>query len=194
MSGLVANLLQFSRRGQERISAVDIRQELTSTIALVHHHFKKRQVAIVQELAPDTPIIYADRQKLRQVFLNLFTNAGDAMPHGGTLTLRCRADSLAGGKAAVRIEVADTGPGIPADHLEKVFDPYFTTKEEGQGTGLGLAICRRIVEEHHGTIRIDSEAGKGSTVIIVLPIRDGTVGDRVRGGPPVTDGQSNAKD
>lgn len=180
MSTLVANLLQFSRRGHEQISTVDLRQELTSTIELVYHHFKKRQVAIVQELAPDTPIIYADRQKLRQVFLNLFTNASDAMPQGGTLTLRSRADALAGGQAAVRIEVADTGMGIAAEHLEKVFDPYFTTKAEGQGTGLGLAICRRIVEDHRGTIGIESQAGKGTVVIIVLPIRGGTNGESAR--------------
>ena len=147
----------------------------------MQHHLRKRQIAVVQELAADTPIIYADRQKLRQVFLNLLTNASDAMPEGGTLTLRSRPDTLEGGEAAVRIEVADTGVGIPAAHLEKVFDPFFTTKEEGQGTCLGLAICRRVVEEHHGTIRIDSEVGKGTTVILVLPVRNGTNGDRVRG-------------
>jgi PAS domain S-box-containing protein len=181
MGELVANLLQFSRRGQEQISTVDIRQEATRTLELVQHHLRKRQIAVVLELAADTPIIYADRQKLRQVFLNLLTNASDAMPQGGTLTLRSRPDTLESGKAAVRIEVADTGVGIPAAHLEKVFDPFFTTKEEGQGTGLGLAICRRVVEEHHGTIRIDSEVGQGTTVIIVLPIRNGTNGGRVRG-------------
>ncbi|HXG08488.1 MAG TPA: PAS domain S-box protein [Gemmataceae bacterium] len=181
MSNLVANLLQFSRHRREEISTVDIRQEVIQAVELVQHHLRKRQIAVVQELAADTPIIYADRQKLRQVFLNLLTNASDAIPEGGTLTLRSRPDTLEGGEAAVRIEVADTGVGIPAAHLEKVFDPFFTTKEEGQGTGLGLAICRRVVEEHHGTIRIDSEVGKGTTLILVLPVRNGTNGDRVRG-------------
>jgi two-component system sensor kinase FixL len=191
MSNLVANLLQFSRRGPEQISTVDIRRELTGTLELVDYHLKRRQIDIVQELAPDTPLIFADRRKLRQVFLNLFTNASDAMPQGGTLTLRSRATTLASGKAAVRMEVADTGIGIPPEHLARVFDPYFTTKEEGQGTGLGLAICRRIVEDHHGIIRIDSEAGKGSVVIIVLPVRDGTDADRLRGGPPTSEGPGN---
>jgi PAS domain S-box-containing protein len=195
MGNLVANLLQFSRHGQEQISTVEVRQELTKTVELVHHHLHKRQIAVVQELAADTPVIYADRQKLRQVFLNLLTNASDAMPQGGMLTLRSRPDTLKSGKAAVRIEVADTGAGIPPEHLEKVFDPFFTTKEEGQGTGLGLAICRRVVEEHHGTILINSEVGKGTTVIIVLPVRNGTNGDRVRGiGPVGTRATSDAKE
>ena len=97
----------------------------------------------MQEFAPDTPIIYADRQKLRQVFLNLLTNANDAMPQGGTLTLRTAPATLADGKPAVLIEFADTGVGIPAENLERIMEPFFTTKEEGKGTGLGLAICRR---------------------------------------------------
>jgi PAS domain S-box-containing protein len=185
MGNLVANLLQFARHGREQISTVDIRDEAVKAIELVHHHLRKRRIAVVQELAADTPIIYADRQKLRQVFLNLLTNASDAMPHGGTLTVRSRPDTLEGGKAAVRIEVADTGVGIPAQYLSKVFDPFFSTKEEGQGTGLGLAICRRVVEEHCGTIQIVSEKGKGTTVIFVLPVRNPTNGARVCGAESV---------
>ena len=84
------------------------------------------------------------------MFLNLFTNAADAMPDGGRLTPRVRPGELPGGVPAVVIEVADTGAGIPPEHLARVFEPFFTTKEEGKGTGLGLAICRRIVEQHHG--------------------------------------------
>jgi PAS domain S-box-containing protein len=181
MGNLVANLLQFSRRSREEISTVDVRQEAIGALDLVQHHLRKRQITVVQELAADTPVIYADRQKLRQVFLNLLTNASDAMPQGGTLTVRSQPDTLEDGTSAVRIEVADTGLGIPREHLDKVLDPFFTTKEEGHGTGLGLAICRRAVEEHRGTIRIDSEVGRGTTVILVLPVRNGTNGDRVRG-------------
>jgi signal transduction histidine kinase len=132
-------------------------------------------------LAPDTPTIHADRQKLRQVFLNLLTNAGDAMLQGGTLTLRSSPAALDNGQPAVQIELMDTGVGIPAEHLEKVMDPFFTTKEEGKGTGLGLAICRRAVEDHHGTIEILSEVGKGTTVRIVLPLKNGTNVNGLRG-------------
>jgi PAS domain S-box-containing protein len=181
MGDLVANLLQFSRRGQEQISTVDVRDELTKAVELVQHHLHKRSVNVVHDLDPDTPVIYADRQKLRQVFLNLLTNAGDAMPKGGTLTLRTAAAALENGKVGVLLEFADTGAGIPAEYLERVMEPFFTTKEEGKGTGLGLAICRRVVEEHHGRIVIVSEVGKGTTVRIVLPVTDGTNVSSVRG-------------
>ncbi len=173
MGDLVSNLLQFSRKGEEKISTVDLCQELTKAVELMHHHLRKAQVTLVQELAPDTPIIYADRQKLRQVFLNLLTNSCDAMPQGGTLTLRTSTCSLSDNQPGVRIEFSDTGVGIPAEHLDKVLEPFFTTKEEGKGTGLGLAICRRVAQEHQGTIEINSEAGKGTTVRLVLPLRVG---------------------
>jgi PAS domain S-box-containing protein len=181
MGDLVANLLQFSRRGQEQVSTVDVHQELAKAVELIHHLFRKRLIQVVQELAPEPPVIHADRQKLRQVFLNLLTNAADAMPEGGTLTLRTAADVLENGKPGVRIEFSDTGVGIPAEHLGKILDPFFTTKEEGRGTGLGLAICRRIVQEHHGTLTIQSEVGKGTTVRIVLPLRNGTNVESLRG-------------
>jgi PAS domain S-box-containing protein len=181
MGELVANLLQFSRRGQEQISTLDVRQELTRAVELIHHHLRKQQVTVVQEFAPDTPTIHADRQKLRQVFLNLLTNASDAMSQGGTLTLRTASAAQGNGKPGVRIEFSDTGVGIPAEHLQKVFDPFFTTKEEGKGTGLGLAICRRVAQEHHGTIEMVSEAGKGTTVRLVLPVKNGANVDRLRG-------------
>lgn len=181
MGDLVANLLQFSRRGDDKISTVDIREELTRSVELVHHHLAKRQVKVVQELAPTTPTIYADRQKLRQVFLNLLTNAGDAMAQGGTLTLRSSTFALENGQAVVQIDFVDTGKGIPPEQIERVFDPFFTTKAEGQGTGLGLAICRRAVEDHQGTIRIFSELGKGTTVRIVLPVQNAVNVARIRG-------------
>ena len=174
MADLVANLLQFSRRGQQRASSVDVGEDLLKTLELVHHHFRSRHIRVVQELAPDVPVIQADRQLLRQVFLNLLTNAGDAMPEGGTLTLRVAPGSLEDGRPAVVIEFADTGLGISPEHLSKVMEPFFTTKEEGKGTGLGLAICRRAVHEHGGTIHITSEVGTGTTVRIALPIGNET--------------------
>jgi PAS domain S-box-containing protein len=171
MAELVANLLQFSRRGVEQISTVDARPELSKAVELVHHHLRKRLITVVQEFSPNTPVIYADRQKLRQVFLNLLTNASDAMPHGGTLTLRTALASLNNDEAAVLIEFADTGVGIPAEHLDKIMEPFFTTKEEGKGTGLGLAICRRVVQEGHGIIQVASRLGKGTSVRILLPVK-----------------------
>jgi PAS domain S-box-containing protein len=179
MGELVANLLQFSRRGDGQVSTMAIREELTNAGELIHHHLRKQLITLKREFAPDTPTIYADRQKLRQVFLNLLTNAADAMPEGGTLTLRTAPATLHTGKPAVLIEVADTGVGIPAENLERIMEPFFTTKEEGKGTGLGLAICRRAVQEHQGTIEIASEVGKGTTVRIVLPVESGTNVDQL---------------
>ena len=181
MGELVGNLLQFARRGDGQISTVDIRQELTKAVELIHHLLHKRLINVTQEFVQDTPVIYADRQKLRQVFLNLLTNASDALPQGGTLTLRIAPATLDNDKPAVLIEVADTGAGIPAENLERIMEPFFTTKEEGKGTGLGLAICRRVVQEHHGTIQIDSQVGKGTTVRIVLPVKNGGNVNQVRG-------------
>ena len=180
MGELVANLLQFSRRAEGQISTVDNRQELSKAVELIQHILGKRLIRVVREFATDTPLIYADRQKLRQVFLNLLTNASDAMPDGGTLTLRTGPATLGNGKAAVLIELADTGTGIAADNMQRILEPFFTTKEEGKGTGLGLAICRRMVQEHFGTIRIDSEMGRGTTVRIVLPVKNDANVDPLR--------------
>ena len=102
MGELVANLLQFSRRGRGEISTVDVFEELTKAVELIHHHLRKRLVTVVKEFTPDTPTIYADRQKLRQVFLNLLSNASDAMPQGGRLTLRTAPVMLYNGRAGVK--------------------------------------------------------------------------------------------
>jgi signal transduction histidine kinase len=178
MGDLVANLLQFSRRGQQQISTVDVREELERTLDLIHYHLRNHRITVVREFAPDVPLVYADRQQLRQLFLNLFTNASDAMPEGGTLTIRVNRqepEGQASGESAsapsyVVIDIVDTGIGIAPEDLPKVMEPFFTTKPEGKGTGLGLAICRRIVQECHGAFDIASDVGKGTTVRIRLPV------------------------
>jgi len=191
MSTLVANLLQFSRRSSAQISTIDLREEVTNTLELIRYHLHKYNILTVQEFSPETPLIQVDRQQLRQVFLNLFTNAADAMPKGGTLTIRTwpgekpalnmtaplrRVTTASLGLPVskltqVLIEVSDTGEGISPERLERVWEPFYTTKPEGKGTGLGLAICRRIIQEHGGTIEIISDGipGKGTSVRITLP-------------------------
>jgi two-component system, LuxR family, sensor kinase FixL len=134
-------------------------------------------------MAAAVPLLHWDRQALRQVFLNLLTNALDAMPQGGTLTVRVSADGPAGHPRAVVVEVTDTGVGIPPDLLPRVMDPFFTTKDEGKGTGLGLAICRRIVQEGGGTIRLDSAVGQGTTVRVTLPVAAGQADPDTRRSP-----------
>jgi PAS domain S-box-containing protein len=169
MGNLVGNLLQFSRRNQPQISTIDVYKEIENTLDFIEHYLSSRQINVVREFADTLPIIHADRQQLRQVFLNLLTNASDAMTQGGTLTVRVAEGQTEHGAGAIVIEFADTGTGIKPDDLLKVWEPFFTTKGEGKGTGLGLAICHRIVEEHKGTINIESEVGQGTTVRITLP-------------------------
>lgn len=170
MAGLVANLLQVSRRDEHRISTVDVGAEIDGTLELIGYHFRKNAVAVVKDFDPRVPSIFADREQLRQVFLNLFTNACDAMPGGGTLTLRVR---RGGGTdtepLTLVIEVIDTGTGIAPLDMPRVMEIFYTTKPAGKGTGLGLPICRRIVESHGGTIVLTSAPGEGTTVRIVLP-------------------------
>jgi signal transduction histidine kinase len=173
MASLVANLLNFSRRSRPQVSSLDIREELDNTLALMQSHLRNRRITLIREFAPEVPLLYADRQQLRQVFLNLFTNASDAMPHGGTLTLRVRADTLASGAAAVVFECADTGVGVAPENLARVGEAFFTTKGEDKGTGLGVAICRRIVQDYGGTWEIMSAVGQGTTVRVTLPMTSG---------------------
>ncbi|MEO8434786.1 MAG: ATP-binding protein [Pyrinomonadaceae bacterium] len=169
MAKLVRTLLQFSRRSYRQISTVDIPKELSNSLDLIEFYLRSRQVEVVRDFAGNVPHIYADRQLLHQVFLNLITNASDAMPDGGTLTIRTFRGILETDRPAVVVEFIDTGTGVQTGDLPKLWEPFFTTKPEGKGTGLGLAICRRTVEEHRGTIAIKSLPGRGTTVRITLP-------------------------
>jgi PAS domain S-box-containing protein len=169
MASLVSNLLLFSRRSHQQTSTINIDEELQNSLEFIHYHLRSHRINVTTDFANDLPSIHADRQQLRQLFLNLLTNASDAMPEGGTLTIRARRGVLDGGGPALVIEFSDTGIGIEPEDLPKLWEPFFTTKPEGKGTGLGLLICRRIVEEHRGTISIESLPGKGTTVRIVLP-------------------------
>ena len=174
MAKLVANLLQFSRRSQPEVSTVDMREEIDRTLDLIHYHLRKQRISVAHEFPAGLPTIQADRQQLRQLLLNLFTNASDAMPEGGTLTIRMSvADKLL-------VEIIDTGVGIAPDVLPKVVEPFFTTKPEGKGTGLGLPICRRIVAEQGGDLEIESVPGKGTTVRVALPLQSKVNGKILR--------------
>lgn len=194
MARLVAVLLQTSRRSPPQISTVDVCEEIENTLELIHFHLRKCNIKVTQEFSSDVPKICADHQQLKQLFLNLFTNAGDAMSEGGILTIRVYAQQsdpegwrtgeekentelqkpnpeLKGGTSVV-VEISDTGSGIPPEILSNVSESFFTTKPEGKGTGLGLSICRRIVQNHKGTMSIMSscEIPKGTTVRVTLPV------------------------
>ncbi|HEY6866231.1 MAG TPA: ATP-binding protein [Candidatus Eisenbacteria bacterium] len=152
---------------------VDVNRAVRDTLALLNHQMGRQGVKGVEDLEPDLPRILGREGGVRGVCMNLAINALQAMPHGGTLTLRTR---RAGDK--VRIEVEDTGTGIDPAHLERIWDPFFTTKPVGQGTGLGLSISRQVIHRHHGTIRVESQPGRGARFVIEIPIE-------VPGGPLV---------
>ncbi len=174
MGSLVGGLLQFSRGGHQQISSLDVRQEVDNTLKLIEYHLRNQKIEVVREFDASVPMMAADRQQLRQVFLNLLTNASDAMPCGGRLVARIRSVEIEEGVSGVSIEFIDSGEGIAPAHLARIWEPFFTTKPAGKGTGLGLAICRRIIEEHKGKISLDSRLNEGTTVKMFLPaINDG---------------------
>jgi PAS domain S-box-containing protein len=169
MAKLIGRLLRFSHHHEHEFVPLSIRDEIENSLELVEYHLRARKIQVEREFDDNLPTIQADPEQLRQIFLNLLTNASDAMPQGGTLVTRLRfVDSDNGGRG-IRIELTDSGLGITPADLERIWEPFFTTKPEGKGTGLGLSISRRAIEAHHGTISIGSDSGKGTTVRIFLP-------------------------
>lgn len=167
---VLKNLLDFSRRKPPQLAKTDISMLIQDTILLVKGQAKLGNVEIVRECSSDLPLVSLDPDEMRRVFVNLINNAFVAMSKGGTLTIRCRPDRDRTGKDLVTVELADTGHGIPEEHLDKIFDPFFSTKPDGEGTGLGLSISYMIVQNHGGHIEVDSKVGKGSTFRISLPV------------------------
>jgi len=122
------------------------------------------RISLNTQLSPGLPAVYGNAGKLQQVFMNLIMNARDAMPRGGELTLATESEN-----STIHVEVADSGVGIPADHLSKIFDPFFTTKATSRGTGLGLAVTYGIIREHSGKIGVESAPGRGTTFRLEFP-------------------------
>ncbi|MGE3170005.1 MAG: ATP-binding protein [Pyrinomonadaceae bacterium] len=166
-SNIVSNLLNFSRIGSVTDSTdMDINQLMDDSLQLLEPQIRKSNIEIVKDYSPEMLPIFGNGGKLQQVFTNLILNARDAMINGGKITLRTRVIA----EDEIKIEVADTGEGIPPENLGKIFDPFFTTKGVGNGTGLGLAVTYGIVQEHGGTIEAFSEQGKGTTFILSFPV------------------------
>jgi two-component system NtrC family sensor kinase len=164
---IVNGLLTLSRPGTpggERTD-IDLNVVVTDVFSLLEHQFEVGKIRVRRELTAEPAIVQGIEHQLQQVFLNLFLNARDAMPRGGWLTVTTRVD----GDQLVA-EVADTGSGIPSEHLARIYDPFFTTKAIGRGTGLGLSISYGIVHEHEGAIRCDSAVGQGTRFILSFPL------------------------
>jgi PAS domain S-box-containing protein len=171
-SNIVGNLLNFSRSSAEtsEFGEIDVNKLLNDTMQLLEPQIRKSNVAIKREFADIPPKIHGSAGKLQQVFTNLVMNARDAILNEGTITLRT---SYRNEKEVV-VEVTDDGTGISPEDINKIYDPFFTTKAVGSGTGLGMAVSYGIVQEHSGTITANSEIGKGTTFKLVFPIHQRT--------------------
>ena len=168
-SEIVNSLLNFSRTSSTEFTNVDLNRVIQDTLMLLEHQLKVARVKVVQELQPELPPIYGNTGKLQQVFLNLFLNAKDAMPAGGTLMV-----STQNGHN-VQVTVADTGNGIAQEHIARIYDPFFTTKSKPKtghsgGTGLGLSVTYGIIQEHAGKIRVSSQPGEGTKFTMEFPL------------------------
>ena len=161
----VSNLLDFSRPTSARPEPTSLNHSLRHVVELAQYQLRKNRVEVVFELEPAEPVVLADHFQMEQLFLNLVLNAIQAMPDGGTVTLRTR---MTDGHAIA--EVIDTGVGIPDKIRDRIFDPFFSTREVGQGTGLGLAVSYTIVSAHGGSIEVESRVGRGATFRVILPL------------------------
>ena len=163
---IVTALLTFSRRAESvgEMTNLDLNQVVLRTAQLMDGFLRSRNVEVELALAPQLPLVRAEGARIEQVLLNLVNNAVDAMPDGGRLTFGSASEG-----DRVELFVADTGAGIDAQQLDRVFDPFYTTKDPGQGTGLGLTISFAIVEQHGGAIEASSIPGEGSRFTLQLP-------------------------
>jgi len=162
---LIRNLLDFARQSPPTLREVNINDVVERAFELAAHAAELNNVQVIKELGPSLPKLMADFDQLQQVCTNLIMNAIQAMHEGGRLTLRTSADS--GGQ--LKIEVQDTGQGISPENMQKLFTPFFTTKEKGKGVGLGLAVAYGIIQRHQGKIEVQSKEGEGTTFTIYLP-------------------------
>ncbi len=166
---VISELLEFSRPGALTLKPEDFHAVVERSLSLVKLELSRHHVEVVRQFSAALPVLPMDKNKMEQVFVNIFVNAIQAMPQGGTLTLRTSTAPLGpGGMPVVSVEIDDTGPGIPETYLTKVFDPFFTTKPAGQGTGLGLCVAQQIIQLHGGTIELHNRAEGGARVTIVL--------------------------
>ena len=161
---IVQDLLSYARTPRPSLELVDLNGLLTQIVDFAANHTDMRAVTITTDFTATLPPVMLDGDQMRQVAINLILNAGGAMPEGGVLTVRTTQPDA----EHVQIAFSDSGCGIPPESIEKIFEPFYTTKE--RGTGLGLAITRQIVEQHHGKIAIESTAGMGTTVRVTLPV------------------------
>jgi two-component system NtrC family sensor kinase len=173
LSDLLRKMLSFSKPDQEERHPVDIYSVLDEILLLHEKQLKENDINIEYRLAENLGLVNASKNQLRQVFLNMVANARDAMTHGGTLTVTTGSDG-----DNVVIDITDTGSGIREEHIDKIFDSFFTTKGEVKGVGLGLSVCYGFIQDHGGDIEVQSKEGVGTTFTITLPVYNAVTSEK----------------
>ncbi|MCD6249926.1 MAG: PAS domain-containing protein [candidate division Zixibacteria bacterium] len=175
-SKIIKRLLDFSRQSQPMLAPLNLDNILDESYSILDYRAKLQDIEMVYHIDSGLPRIEADSDQLKQVFLNLILNAIQAMPHGGHLTIRATQandrERPTKNTKVVLIDVEDTGCGISKENIDKVFTPFFTTKEKGEGIGLGLAVAYGIIKRHGGDLRVKSSKGKGTTFSIFLKSKE----------------------
>jgi len=164
---IVSELLEFSRQSVGKVSSFSIDDLINKSLNLFINQALFQDIEVEKEIEPDLPAMVGDIGQLQQVFTNLFINAADAMEGRGRLKIGTRFDP---GEEIFRIVISDSGPGIPEELRDKIFDIFFTTKQVGQGTGLGLSISQNIIKLHGGSIILECPPEWGTTFLIELPL------------------------
>jgi PAS domain S-box-containing protein len=165
LSELLRKMLSFSKADEEEKQSVDVNSVLDEILVLMSKQLRENSIRIQCSFEEHLGNVYASKNQLRQIFLNMITNAREAMPEGGNLIVKTMAK-----RGRIHIELSDTGLGIREEHLDKVFDAFFTTKDSVKGVGLGLSVCYGFVKDHGGDLKVTSKVGEGTTFTIILPI------------------------
>lgn len=180
---IIRNLLKFSRSSDKKEwEEFDLNSMLDDTISLVQHQLDLNNIELSRDFSEDLPALNGSASQLQQVFTNLILNAQHAMPEGGKLHITTRQSPQLGEfSGCAEINIEDTGSGIKTEHINRIFEPFFSTKETGKGTGLGLSITYGIIKEHGGEIAVQSEPGKGTKFTVILPLDSTTTAtDKIR--------------
>src|SRR2546422_179394 len=164
---IISHLRTFGRAAPVSREPTSLRQVIERALSLIREQLRLREIEVTVDLGPEEPVVLGNAIQLEQVFINLLTNARDAVAEAPRKAIRIAGST---GSGAVEVSLADTGHGIPSGLEQRIFDPFFTTKEVGKGTGLGLSITYGIVKEHGGTISVASTPGEGATFLIQLPL------------------------
>ncbi|OQY11817.1 MAG: hypothetical protein B6I31_04230 [Desulfobacteraceae bacterium 4572_19] len=166
LADMLKKMLSFSRPDQEEKSNININIVLEGIILLYEKRLKENSIKLTSSFVENPGLTYASKDQLRQVFLNMISNAMDAMPNGGSLSITTALES-----DKITVIISDTGVGIKDEFKEKIFDSFFTTKtESAKGVGLGLSVCYGFIKDHGGNIEVKSKYGKGTKFIITLPV------------------------